>query len=491
MATKEKKTTEQRPSGSDEAAGFWGRLNDFGERHAKLIIFLSSALIVLTVIIFAKVFYDRTLAERASRDLNQAETIEQLQKLKEKYKDTPVAAEIVYRLANRYCEEGKLEEAEKEYTEFKSRFPNHPLKFFVDKAYTSLIANRKFLKEDKDLRLKIRTLQTHPEDRAKARQLLELIPEAQRKVLEEKTSSLFLGPVRLPNPEIHVEITGKGTFWVELFEDEAPNTVYNFLKLIEEKAFQGLKFQKGNETLKVSKPVPYTLGFEKNEREAKQYSLAVRKTPGRDYVPGAEFEILLRDTPGQPDLMVFGEVKAYVNVVQKAAAEDAIQTLTVKSKRETSYVPKRDLRNPEMDFSIAVARGSFTVEFFEDEAPNTVANFVKLVEEKTFDGIKFAKEGERLKLSKAVDFSVPFEKTSRAAKQWMLIARKTAGREDVAGASFEILLQDQPDLKDVVVFGRVANSHPFVGTLGSDDAVQGVTIVYKRETQYEPKRVKP
>lgn len=38
---------------------------------------------------------------------------------------------------------------------------------------------------------------------------------------------------------------------------------------------------------------------------------------------------------------------------------------------------------------IHTAKGVMTVEFFEDDAPNTVANFVKLAEDGFYDGLRF------------------------------------------------------------------------------------------------------
>jgi len=41
------------------------RLNEIGERHATAIIAVSTGLIILTVLIFAKYFYDKSQFERA------------------------------------------------------------------------------------------------------------------------------------------------------------------------------------------------------------------------------------------------------------------------------------------------------------------------------------------------------------------------------------------------------------------------------------------
>jgi hypothetical protein len=52
------------------------RLNELGERHATAIIAISTALIILTVLIFAKHFYDKSQIERAEQELASAESIE-------------------------------------------------------------------------------------------------------------------------------------------------------------------------------------------------------------------------------------------------------------------------------------------------------------------------------------------------------------------------------------------------------------------------------
>ena len=97
--------------GADPAApggpSWLARLNEIGERHATAIIAVSTGLIILTVLLFAKGAYDRSQIERAEQDLSKAATVESLEALKAKYGDTPVASRIVYKLANKYAEDGK------------------------------------------------------------------------------------------------------------------------------------------------------------------------------------------------------------------------------------------------------------------------------------------------------------------------------------------------------------------------------------------------
>src|SRR5687767_955798 len=79
------------------------RLNEIGERHATAIIAVSTGLIILTVLLFAKGAYDRSQLERAEQELAKAASVETLEALKAKYSDTPVAPRIIYKLANRYA----------------------------------------------------------------------------------------------------------------------------------------------------------------------------------------------------------------------------------------------------------------------------------------------------------------------------------------------------------------------------------------------------
>jgi hypothetical protein len=342
MATQEKKPIlDPATETTAETQGLWAKLNALGERHAKVIIFASSLLIILTVVIFAKVFYDRTLAERAAREVSQADTAEKLVTLKEKYKDTPVAAEITYRLGNLYYESGKLDEAKKEFEEFKSRFPTHPLKFFVDKAYTTLVANQKFLEEDKEKRVKVRTLQTHPEERAKVRQLLAALPDEQKKNLD--TSTIFYGPTHEPESEVDFQVDGKGTFRVRLFDDELPLLVANFLKLVEEKAFDGVAFEKNGDILKLSKKVDFVVPFEKTDRvpAPSDIVLAVRKLEGKDQAAGATIEFLLKPAAADlKDAAILGEVIEYWPVVQELSTQ-SLKTVTVQKGRSGKIEPQR------------------------------------------------------------------------------------------------------------------------------------------------------
>ncbi|HYF00570.1 MAG TPA: hypothetical protein VEJ18_16740, partial [Planctomycetota bacterium] len=103
------------------------KLNELGERHATAIIAVSTGLIILIVLLFAKGAYDRSQAQRAQTELASAQTVDALKTLKTKYGSTPAAPLISYRLAGELYDEGKPAESLAEYQEFRRRWPGHAL----------------------------------------------------------------------------------------------------------------------------------------------------------------------------------------------------------------------------------------------------------------------------------------------------------------------------------------------------------------------------
>ena len=321
-----KKGPEPSPSQALGKTSFMDKLNDLGERHATAIIAVSTALIILTVLIFAKYFFDKSQIERAEQELATAETVEQLTALKTKFASTPVGSRIVFRLANRYYEDGKLEEARKEYKEFQEKYPQDRLTVFVTRALASLERNVKFDSEGKEARLKVHRLQTHP-----------------RQFADAKDPRYQWGPFPAANPVVEIEL-GSGTIKAELFEDEAPNAVAAFVKLAGQKYFDGLKWELigGNERLqsaaKTEGAADLTLAAEDSKKPTEAYSLVlVKKDAG---VSGAQFQILLRSVPDLKDATVFGTVTEGMQNLLSVKKDDAIKSVKVVSKRDHAYEPQ-------------------------------------------------------------------------------------------------------------------------------------------------------
>ncbi len=308
-------------------AGWLQRLNEFGERHAKAIITVSTALIILTVLLFAKYFYDQAMQERAERDLISADTIEDFKKFKETYKGYPVQAKFIYRLANRYNDEHQLEAARNEYQEFLSKFREHALAFQVQEALHRLEANLKFEEEQKARRLKEFVLQSHP-----------------RQFADLKDPRLQWGPVHEPLPEAEIETSG-GIVRVELYEDEAPNAVANFVKLCEQKYFDGVKVDLVNSderlaTLPKAEGAPaYALAVETGARVAGEGSLVLVRKEGAEENLAGGFQILLKPVPGLSGVTVLGAVTDGLPRLKAMKKDDAFKSVKVTRKRDHPYEP--------------------------------------------------------------------------------------------------------------------------------------------------------
>lgn len=302
------------------------RLNEIGERHATAIIAVSTALIILTVLIFAKYFYDKSQVERAEIDLSNAETSEQLKELKTKYGSTPVAPRIVFRLASRYYDDGKLDLAREEYKEFETRFPQDRLVVFVQRALNSLEKNLKFDSEGKEARLKEYRLLSHP-----------------RQFADAKDPRYQWGPERPATPTVEIELAS-GTVKAELFEDEAPNAVAAFLKLAGQKYFDGLKWELvgGDERLqtqpKAEGAVDLTLAQEDSKKSGDAYSLVLSKKDAG--VGAAQFQILLHAVPDLKDATVFGVVTEGSSNLKSVKKDDVIKSVKILAKRDHPYEPQ-------------------------------------------------------------------------------------------------------------------------------------------------------
>jgi peptidyl-prolyl cis-trans isomerase B (cyclophilin B) len=301
------------------------RLNELGERHATAIIAVSTGLIILTVLIFAKYFYDKAQVERAEQELASADSIEQLTGLKTKFGSTPVAPRILFRLANKYYEDGKLDLARNEYKDFLARFPQDRLNVFVARALNSLEKNARFDAEGKEARLKEYELSPHP------RQLSDL-----------KDPRFQWGPFPEGKPSVQIELPG-GPVTAELFEDEAPNAVAAFVKLADQKAFDGAKWELvgGDERLQAQAKADagdLTIATEDSKKSADAYSLVLTKKDAG--VAGNQFQILLRPVPDLKDATVFGVITQGADLLKSVKKDDTIKSVKVLSKRSHAYEPQ-------------------------------------------------------------------------------------------------------------------------------------------------------
>jgi len=142
-------------------------------------------------------------------------------------------------------------------------------------------------------------------------------------------------------------------------------------------------------------------------------------------------------------------------------------------------------------------KGDIVLELFEDEAPNTVANFVSLVENKFYDGLKFhrviagfmAQGGDPKGTgSGGPGYRIKCEcyRKDRHKHARGVISMAHAGR-DTGGSQFFITFEETAHLDGKhTVFGRVIKGLDVVDKLKQGDKIEKATVLVKRDHEYKP-----
>jgi cyclophilin family peptidyl-prolyl cis-trans isomerase len=319
----------------EEADGqsFLDRVNSFGERHARTIIIVSTALIIVTVLIFAQVLWNRTLFDRVERDLGAATSIESIEGLRKRYAGSDAEPRILATLGHRYASTGKLEEAKAVYEEFLSKYAGHVLAGGVNRSLMRVEENLKFLQSGKSAMATAPLLDTHPLHASK-------LPQ----------HPLKAGPVKEKHPTAVLKIKGKpDEVHLELFEDEAPNAVAAFISLAEQKYFDGLTFAPVNDkerlrlAAKKENPVASELAYEPTNRTADPGHLVLVRRGANN--AAAEFEILLKHVHDLKDATIFGRVymeggSAAATLLRGLEETDVIESVRIETKRSHEYKPE-------------------------------------------------------------------------------------------------------------------------------------------------------
>jgi cyclophilin family peptidyl-prolyl cis-trans isomerase len=168
---------------------------------------------------------------------------------------------------------------------------------------------------------------------------------------------------------------------------------------------------------------------------------------------------------------------------------------------------------------LQTTQGDITLELFENEAPNTVANFITLVESKFYDNKPFfqvandsAKAGQVAATENALDFSIAFEATSKNFRRHFYgsLFMHRPGGKDSASSVFGIALlrffpagdpkfdEEGDHIGGNTVFGRVVEGfdvlhklqrvNPLLDTAAEPDKIKTATVVRKRNHEYKPNR---
>jgi cyclophilin family peptidyl-prolyl cis-trans isomerase len=177
--------------------------------------------------------------------------------------------------------------------------------------------------------------------------------------------------------------------------------------------------------------------------------------------------------------------------------------------REKEATAKGEARLPRVLFK--TTKGDIELELFENEAPNSVANFISLVEKKYYDGIVFhrvipnfmAQGGDpntKEKNPRNVGSGGPgyhiacecYQENARMHFQGSL-SMAHAGR-DTGGSQFFLTHLPtghlNPDIdkgRGHTVFGRVVKGMDVELSLEAGDKIQSATVLFKRNHPYVPK----
>ncbi|MHC4709677.1 MAG: peptidylprolyl isomerase [Planctomycetota bacterium] len=154
---------------------------------------------------------------------------------------------------------------------------------------------------------------------------------------------------------------------------------------------------------------------------------------------------------------------------------------------------------------ILTARGRIVVELFENEAPNTVANFISLAESDFYDGSTFHRvlpnfmsqggdpntkpEGTGPAGSGGPGYCIPDEHTLGGARNHFTGSLAMAKTEapNSGGCQFYITHTAPAHLNGRhTVFGRTVEGLDVARSLEVDDVIEAINVLSKRDHAYEP-----
>lgn len=184
-------------------------------------------------------------------------------------------------------------------------------------------------------------------------------------------------------------------------------------------------------------------------------------------------------------------------------AEQAIRA------KEAEANKQPETANPQVLFK--TTKGDVLMELYEDQAPNTVANFISLVEKKKYDGIKFhrvipnfmAQGGDPNTLDEnpsndgqgGPGYNIACECYRPDARKHFAgtLSMAHAGK-DTGGSQFFITHLPTPHLnpnaaeeRGHTVFGRVVKGLEVSNAIRPGDKIVSATVVRKRNHPYQPK----
>lgn len=176
-------------------------------------------------------------------------------------------------------------------------------------------------------------------------------------------------------------------------------------------------------------------------------------------------------------------------------------------KKEQAIRDKEDAATGDAQLPIvklSTNKGDIEILLFENEAPNSVANYINLIEKKFYDGTKFhrvipgfmAQGGDPYSRDKpeaagtgGPGYAVPCECEQENARMHFAgsLSMAHAGK-DTGGSQFFLTHLPTAHLNGKhTVFGRVIKGLDVVEALEIDDEIKSASVVRKRNHEYTPK----
>lgn len=136
---------------------------------------------------------------------------------------------------------------------------------------------------------------------------------------------------------------------------------------------------------------------------------------------------------------------------------------------------------------IETAHGEIVIELFEKEAPGTVANFVKLIGEGFYNGLKFHRVIPGFVAQGGCPngtgtggpgYTIPCETEGNPHRHLRGALSMAHRGKDTGGSQFFLVLEPQPHLDGVhTVFGQIIEGFEVLDQIEQGDLMRTVTVV--------------
>ncbi|WP_019554989.1 peptidylprolyl isomerase [Propionispira raffinosivorans] len=136
---------------------------------------------------------------------------------------------------------------------------------------------------------------------------------------------------------------------------------------------------------------------------------------------------------------------------------------------------------------IETKNGKITIELFDKEAPGTVANFVKLIQEGFYNGLKFHRVIPDFVVqggdpsgngTGGPGYSIKCETEGNPHKHNRGSLSMAHRGKDTGGSQFFLVLEPQPHLDGVhTVFGQIIDGYDIMDLIEQGDLMENVTVV--------------